>query len=369
MRIVSNTSSSTQIAYPEYSGNRLYQTLGNLQVTPLAGLIIPDFETGDALYATCEAEILVQDEAAAMIPRTNLVVILTLKEIRFVKRSLAFRAADVEASPYNPPVRPLMTENTNQLVYAKPIATATLVERTNYTPDIARLKFSTDNQVTWKRGQHVALSFESELATGYAHMNNDDPRSLNDDLTRSFTVTSPPPTAGTAVAEFELVVRNVGKVTKHLLKMNPRAGMNASVLGFGGEFAMDHGNDRIGFLAGGVGITPLLGQINALRTSQIELWWSVSSKDINLVSSLIKSWEQLPKTMLFVSGDVSLTPEAVLEELRGIGIKIQKRRITGEDMKSSRDVSKWYICAGTQLKKKAEEWLTGKEIISEEFNY
>ena len=282
MRVVSNTPSLIQLAYPEYSGNRFYQTLGNLRVTPLAGLVIPDFETGDALYATCEAKILAQGEAAAMIPRTNLVIVLTLKAMRFVRRSLAFRAVDVEASPYNPPVRPLVTEKAEKIVFAAPIATAALTERTNYTNDVARLKFETDRPVSWTRGQHVALSFESELGTGYAHMNDNDPRSLNDDLVRSFTVTSPSPSASSTVTEFELVIRNVGKVTNHLLKVNLRAGMSASVLGFGGEFAMQHGDGTIGFLAGGVGITPLLGQISALRINQVELWWSINARDISL---------------------------------------------------------------------------------------
>ena len=369
MRIVSNTSSLIQIAYPEYSGNRFFQTLGNLQVTPFAGLVIPDFETGDALYTTCEAKILVQGEAAAVIPRTNLVVVLTLKDIRLVRRSLAFRAVDVEASPYNPPVRPLITEKAEKVVFAAPIATATLTERTHYTHDVARLKFETDKPVSWTRGQHIALSFESELGTGYAHMNDNDPRSLNDDLVRSFTVTSPSPSAGSTVNEFELVIRNVGKVTNHLLKVNPRAGMNAPVLGFGGEFAMEHGDSIIGFLAGGVGITPLLGQISALRMSQLELWWSVNARDISLVDTVAKRWAHLPRTIVFVSGDVSSTLETKLEELKGMGIKVEKGRMTEKDLKPTGSISKWYVCAGPQLKKKAEEWLSPKEIISEEFNY
>lgn len=34
------------------SGNRLYQTLGNLQVNPRIGIAIPDFETSDVLYVS-----------------------------------------------------------------------------------------------------------------------------------------------------------------------------------------------------------------------------------------------------------------------------------------------------------------------------
>lgn len=34
------------------SGNRLYQTLGNVQVNPAMGITIPDLETSDALYVS-----------------------------------------------------------------------------------------------------------------------------------------------------------------------------------------------------------------------------------------------------------------------------------------------------------------------------
>ena len=84
---------------------------------------------------------------------------------------------------------------------------------------------------------------------------------------------------------------------------------------------------------------------------------------------MAKNFPHLPKTIVFVSGDVSLTPRAVLEELKEMGIKIEKGRITEEALKSTRNISLWYVCAGPQLKKKVEEWVSPKEIISEEFNY
>ena len=368
MRVLSNTSTLVQIAYPEYSGNRLYQTLGNLQVTARAGIVIPDFETGDAIYATCETQILVQDQAAALIPRSNLVVVFTLNDVRFVRNCLAFRASDVEASPYNPPVRPLATEKAEQTSPAEPIAIATLVEREHLTDDVAYLRFRTNIPVSWKPGQHVGLSFETELGTGYAHMNNEDPQSLNDDLVRNFTVTSIPPRPGTSANKFELLVRKVGKVTNHLQKANIRAEMSMPVLGFGGDFRIETENEVIGFFAGGVGITPLLGQLEDLKFNQLELWWSVNARDLPIVKHIVGGWKQLPTIMLFVSGSIPQNLEGHLEQLGRMGIVIQKRRISKNDLGAT-DISKWYMCAGPALKREAEEWLAGKEIISEDFNY
>ena len=43
---------------PDYSGNNMFMTLGNLAVYPRAGLLFIDFETGDLLQITGRAEIL-----------------------------------------------------------------------------------------------------------------------------------------------------------------------------------------------------------------------------------------------------------------------------------------------------------------------
>lgn len=70
VRISRNDEDGVEIIYPECesifarcpvlsslltvtdSGNRLYQTLGNLKVNPLVGVAIPDFETSDVLYVS-----------------------------------------------------------------------------------------------------------------------------------------------------------------------------------------------------------------------------------------------------------------------------------------------------------------------------
>jgi predicted pyridoxine 5'-phosphate oxidase superfamily flavin-nucleotide-binding protein len=43
------------LTVPDYSGNRYYNTLGNILVNPRAGIVVPDFERGDLLLVTGEA--------------------------------------------------------------------------------------------------------------------------------------------------------------------------------------------------------------------------------------------------------------------------------------------------------------------------
>ena len=186
VRVAKNDASETVLVYPEFSGNRLFQTLGNLYTTPRAGLIFPDFDSGDALYLTTAAEIVLGKDAAAILPRSNLVVKLHVFAARFVKNSLSFRGDSLERSPYNPFVRYLPAEkalpdaqtSNSKVVYAK------LLARDRLTPTIARFRFGiSDPEASgrWTPGQYVALAFEDEVSLGYSHMRDDDPKSLNDD--------------------------------------------------------------------------------------------------------------------------------------------------------------------------------------------
>ncbi|MDH6127608.1 pyridoxamine 5'-phosphate oxidase family protein [Kitasatospora sp. GP82] len=46
-----------RLRWPDYPGNNMFMTLGNLELNPSAGLLLPDWETGGALLLTGEARI------------------------------------------------------------------------------------------------------------------------------------------------------------------------------------------------------------------------------------------------------------------------------------------------------------------------
>ena len=97
--LVSTTQPSPQpeegsiVTWPEYSGNNLYQNLGNLLVSPRAGLCIPDYTTGTVLYLTGRTEVLIGPDAHAIIPRSNLAVRLHVTGARLVHSGLPFRGS------------------------------------------------------------------------------------------------------------------------------------------------------------------------------------------------------------------------------------------------------------------------------------
>ena len=379
VRVISNDASSVELAYPEYSGNRLYQTLGNLLTTPEAGFVFPDFDTGDVLYITGTTEVVIGKDASNLIPRSNLVVRIQTTAARFVRRGLGFRGVLGERSPYNPPVRLLATERAMPDAQAKGTNTAyaKMLKRELLTPTIARFRFSISDPKAagqFKPGQYVALAFEDELSMGYSHMRDDDPKSLNDDYMRTFTISSP---RGGSLPEdeFEITIRKVGIVTDFMFRQNEKAGLEIPLRGFGGEFTItQEEGEVVPFVAGGIGITPILAQLSELDLTRMRLFWTVNIRDIGLVDDTLSRCPALATcTSVFVSGIDGATLkkfEKSLGKVQASGAQVVNRRLLATDLPTGQELShKWYVCTGTALRKSLLEWLAGKEVIYEDFNY
>lgn len=379
VRILSNSPSCT-LVWPEYSGNRLYQTLGNLHTTPKAGLVFPDFETGDVLYLTGSTEILAAEEARAVICRSNLAVKFTVEAARWVRCGLGFRGEAVEMSPYNPPVRLLasesrtgLPESTNEKTNA---ITVRLVEKVLLAPTIARFRFHIDDPNRthrWKPGQYVALNFSQEMSLGYSHMRDDDPGSLNDDFLRTFTVSSSPGERQDW-DQFEITIRKVGVVTEWMFGYRLRTEMEARLGGFGGEFFVEMGEgetERIAFVAAGVGITPLLGQVGGLEMERVDVYWTVRGEDLGLVVDSLERIEGLGRGMrLFVTGlGEDKGDDEALRKIRDMGVRVECRRLGKQDLELESGVERWYVCTGAKLQKELVKWLDGQKVISEEFTF
>ena len=380
VRIERNGPDGVHLIWPEYSGNRLYQTLGNLTNTPLAGLTFPDFATGDVLYVTGAAEILTGHEAAAVLHRSKLAVRLTVTAARFVERGLMFRGDPGEPSPYNPPLRYLRKEQLAAEADMGSSVEAVLLHREMITPTIGRLRFraqGVDKPRPWEAGQYVAMSLSDALDLGYQHMNDDDPRSVNDDYLRTFTISSPPrgveASGAPSAYEFELTIRNVGLVTSFLLKDRTMPQQHIPLCGFGGSFFVRPAAEgAVVMVAGGIGITPLLAQLPLLDMARLRLLWTLRADDLALVSDTLHRHPGLGKsTDLFVTGGWS----ADSKERDGIvkdGATLHSRRIAEQDLKSTEEscaAATWYLCAGPALKKAVLSWLPGQNVVHEDFNY
>lgn len=428
IRLVSNKSDEdgVNLCYPEYSGNRFYQTLGNMHIRPLVGMVVPDFETGDVLYLTGETKILMGAAANRVLTHTKLAIRVHVTAARFVQSSLPFRGDVVDYSPYNPPVRRLAAETASSFsapeqadpAATEPPAVATLVHREMITPALARFTFSLRMArplKKWHPGQHVTLDFSSELDIGYSHMRDDDPRSLNDDFVRTFTISNGAPSPSvdggggnddyvddyvTDGTRLEITAKKHGPVTGLLWTHHLRVPLEVPVLGFGGEasFRLANNNNesqRAGdevrpvFVAGGVGITPLLAQAPALlaRGRDFDVLWSLRAGDLPLAEDTFRRVPELAaRTRLFVTGTnaeeaeegrVLATMADRLRELGSLVRRLKEGRITREDLVgedeaaggAARRGKKFYLCTGSAMVKTLLKWLEGEDVVYETFEY
>jgi len=369
--------SPTQIVYPEYSGNRLYQSLGNMQLNPQTGITFPDYENGDVLYITGSTEILTGSEAAALLPSSNLVVKITINEARFVQSGLPFRGTRKVSSPYNPSVRTLASEGNikaalvNTSASSQTPVTAHMTQITSLTPSIARFTFSVPSGISYEPSQWVALDFSNELDIGYEHMRDDDPMSLNDDFVRTFTISSSPSMINGQGArqkeqQFDITIRKVGAVTRFLFRQNTRAGLEVQVRGVGGGMQIET-DGSAAMVAGGVGITPLLGQTARLQLQKekFKLFWSVRAEDVGLVKDTFARYPGLAKcTVVFFTGEVGDSVKEVL----GRETRIVDRRLRKSDIEDV-EAEAWYLCAGKGMRKEVLGWLDGRKVVTEDFDY
>ncbi|KAK4220019.1 putative oxidoreductase [Rhypophila decipiens] len=391
IRVLRNQDGEVILVYPEYSGNQLYQSIGNLQVDNRIGVVIPDFETSDVLYLTGETELLVGLKAAAVMPHAKVVVKIKVKEARFVKDGLPFRGVSLDRSPYNPPVRRLASEGLPGVVVGDdegdgPVAIATLVKRHVLSPTIARYTFKLRNEKgrpipAWKPAQYVTLDFGGELDQGWSHMREDDPQSLNDDFVRTFTVSNCLPEEMEEVTgeetELEITVRRHGPTTGFLWDYKFQVPLELPVLGFGGEDSFRiptaTGGGRSVFVAGGVGITPLLAQAPGLIKADADfiLLWSLRSEDLGVV---VDSLQRIPglaqRTRLFVTG---VEAENAIEKVNCLGTQgTFQRRLLQQDVlavKEGQNGTKYYLCASPAMQTILEGWLQGEDFVSESFGY
>jgi predicted pyridoxine 5'-phosphate oxidase superfamily flavin-nucleotide-binding protein len=93
------------IQWPEYPGNSMFNTLGNLVHNPEAGLAIPDFERGRVLQLTGRAiTVWDQSDPASITGGTHRFVEMTVSRWQELPLPSDLRAELLDHSPFNPPV-------------------------------------------------------------------------------------------------------------------------------------------------------------------------------------------------------------------------------------------------------------------------
>ncbi|WP_299507893.1 pyridoxamine 5'-phosphate oxidase family protein [uncultured Roseobacter sp.] len=375
---------ATYLVLPDHSGNRFYQTLGNIETDPQVGLVFPDFVNGHVLYVTGEAENLLDTEAEALMPRTNLLTRIKVTGAVLVKNGLNLRLTSEEQfSPYNPPVKHLRQE-LDQMGHAiaahdgMAAITATLASTQDLSDSIKTFNFELSSAVDAPLpGGFGVFDFSKILDTGYSHMNEANPQLVNEDYVRTWTISSAP--------DFDAEGRSfrASNRVSVTIKRKP-SGLMSNVMhdnadklieqkipidfkGTGAGFTCfsrdpDGGLPSIPskmlWIAGGVGVTPFMAMWDGIKkiadaypdhlSSDIVLLFSGRDDDINVVRHFASQNGSSPAGLnLRVLAFQSVTEHAAnsqsaLDDLRQNfsdgGLSLEQRRLQLGDLQGVADV-------------------------------
>lgn len=92
--------SSTRLRWPDYQGNSMFMTLGNIAVNPRCGILIPDWSTGGTLQLTGTAELVWNAETFTTGAQCS--IDFTITDVVEVRGSGPLRWGPAELSPVNP---------------------------------------------------------------------------------------------------------------------------------------------------------------------------------------------------------------------------------------------------------------------------
>jgi predicted pyridoxine 5'-phosphate oxidase superfamily flavin-nucleotide-binding protein len=90
------------LAWPDYSGNMMFQTLGNLAVNPNSGLLFVDFERGATLQLAGSAAIIWDEASRAAFPGAQRVVEFHVDRVIQIDQAMGLRWTFLDYSPFNP---------------------------------------------------------------------------------------------------------------------------------------------------------------------------------------------------------------------------------------------------------------------------
>ncbi|MEU4162879.1 pyridoxamine 5'-phosphate oxidase family protein [Actinoplanes sp. NPDC026670] len=91
-----------RLRWPDYAGNSMFNTLGNIQVNPRAGLLLPDFATGMLLHLSGTAVVDWDPAHAAVVPGAERLVDFTVEHVVRVDGASPLRWSHPEYSRFNP---------------------------------------------------------------------------------------------------------------------------------------------------------------------------------------------------------------------------------------------------------------------------
>lgn len=240
------------LTIPDFAGNLHFNTFGNFMLNPKAGLVFPDFATGDMLHLTGDAEVVLESDEIAAFQGAERLWVFRPRKVVLRPGALPLRSA-MRAEGWSP--NSLMTGDWDQA--AERIAAEAL--RSTWRPfRIVRIADESSvirsfhlepadgkGIIAHEAGQHLPIRVRPDPAAA--------------PVLRTYTLSTAP-----SDGFYRISVKRQGRVSNHLHD-DLAVGDVIEARAPAGGFTIDPHEDRPAvLLAAGVGITPMLAMLRSI---------------------------------------------------------------------------------------------------------
>ena len=288
------------LTFPDFTGNNHFNTIGNLLMNPLAGLLFIDFESGDLLYLTCAAKIIWDSEERHCFDGAVRLVCLILDEGILVKKAMPIRWNFLEYSPS--------------------------LEKTGSWKEVAETVTAHKEGNVYQNYQVVRVEPESKIITSFYLKPEDGgdihchkagqflpveilPVGMNQPIQRTYTISNAP--NGTY---YRLTIKKEPSaksnlppgVSSNYFHDHVKLGTTIRAMSPRGKFTLEELSTRpIVLISAGVGITPMISMLEQLINDQEgcgcnrQVWFIHAARNSEVhafgkyVRSLAKDWSCL----------------------------------------------------------------------------
>ena len=244
---------SRTLLLPDFSGNNMYNTIGNLVVDPRIGITFPDYESGGMLQVTGRTKVNFDSEHAATVyPGALRLIEITIDQV-------------VQVAPGSIPIR--WTTETVGFQERSLVVNAKIQESEDVTSFHLRPP-ENGLQSLWKfsPGQHLPI----ELAV--------DPF-RDDKLLRTYSIS-----AGPDWGEYRISVKRQG-LASNFLHDQVQVGDTIVVHKPAGDFVLRDNDRPLVLLSNGIGVTPMISMLHhwvnqvSNKESQRKVYWIHGARD------------------------------------------------------------------------------------------
>lgn len=240
------------LTIPDFAGNLHFNTLGNFLLNPKAGLVFPDFETGDMLHLTGDAELLLESEEIAVFQGAERLWVFRPRQMVLRPAALPLRFA-FQADGWSP--NSLMTGDWEQAAARieaeklrsswRPFRIARIVDESSVIRSFHLEPADAKGIITHEAGQHLPIRVRPDAAA--------------EPVLRTYTLSTAP-----SDGAYRISVKRQGLVSGHLHD-DLAVGDMIEARAPAGSFTIDPLEARPAvLLAAGVGITPMLAMLRSI---------------------------------------------------------------------------------------------------------